>query len=173
MHKIAVIAGDGTGPEVTAEAVKGSQSGGCEIRFQIRPRSTQIDKQATPLRIHTLNRESAPRRQASCTRNLSAYGRLHWLRYLLVGCSQVSDSTPAGNAPIAPAGSLDRFSGTGVDGGSGVGLSAAPGLGSLTVSPLSISPQFDPTVHDYVVPCAAGTNTLSLAFTPRPATRPG
>jgi hypothetical protein len=38
-------------------------------------------------------------------------------------------------------------------------------LASLAVSPLALTPAFSPDVHDYVMHCAAGTNTLSVSWT--------
>jgi len=87
---------------------------------------------------------------------------------LLIGCSEVNGPSPSGNAAIAPAGSLDRASGAGLNANASAGPVAPPGLGSLTVSPMSLSPHFDPVVHDYAIRCAAGANTLSLAFTAAP-----
>ena len=84
---------------------------------------------------------------------------------LLVGCSEASASSFSGNTAFAPPESIGPSSGTGVAAGSGIGLAATLVLSSRTVSPPSISPHFDPAVHDYAIPCAAGTNTLSLAFT--------
>ncbi len=37
-------------------------------------------------------------------------------------------------------------------------------LASLTESPLALSPAFSPAIHDYTVPCAAGTNSLSFSL---------
>ncbi len=37
-------------------------------------------------------------------------------------------------------------------------------LRSLTVSPLQLKPAFSPSTFDYVVPCATGTNTLTLTI---------
>ena len=81
---------------------------------------------------------------------------------LLIGCSEVSASSLAGNNANTPAESISSPSGT--------GLVVAWVPGSTTVSPPSIRPPFDPTVHDYVIPCAVGTNTLSLAFNANPGT---
>lgn len=36
-------------------------------------------------------------------------------------------------------------------------------LASLTVRPLALSPQFSPGIHDYVVSCNSGTNSLTVA----------
>ena len=41
-------------------------------------------------------------------------------------------------------------------------------LASLSVSPLTLSPTFSPSTHDYVVRCAAGTNSLTIAMTAKP-----
>ena len=82
---------------------------------------------------------------------------------LLLGCSQVGASGPAGNGTNTPAENISSSSGTGAT-GAGTRLVAALVLGSNTVSPSSLRPAFDPTVHDYVIPCAAGTNTISLEF---------
>jgi hypothetical protein len=41
-------------------------------------------------------------------------------------------------------------------------------LASLSVSPLALSPAFSPSIHDYVVRCAAGTNSLTIAMTAKP-----
>ncbi len=40
--------------------------------------------------------------------------------------------------------------------------SSEPALLSLTVSPLTLSPAFSPSIHDYYVRCAAGTNALTV-----------
>jgi hypothetical protein len=47
-------------------------------------------------------------------------------------------------------------------------LPAPRPLSSLTVSPLTLSPAFSPTTTDYVVLCAAGTNTLAVTATAAP-----
>jgi hypothetical protein len=41
-------------------------------------------------------------------------------------------------------------------------------LASLTVSPLALSPSFSPSTFDYVVRCAAGTNSLTFTMTAQP-----
>ena len=41
-------------------------------------------------------------------------------------------------------------------------------LASLSVSPLALSPTFSPSTHDYVVRCATGTNSLTIAMTAKP-----
>jgi hypothetical protein len=38
-------------------------------------------------------------------------------------------------------------------------------LASLSVAPLALTPSFSPDIHDYVVRCAATTNTLQLSWT--------
>ena len=38
-------------------------------------------------------------------------------------------------------------------------------LGALGTSPLALSPAFAPSIHDYFVRCAAGTNALPPATT--------
>jgi hypothetical protein len=40
-----------------------------------------------------------------------------------------------------------------------------PPLASLTVSPLTLSPVFSPSIYDYAVVCSSGTNTLTLGMT--------
>jgi hypothetical protein len=47
---------------------------------------------------------------------------------------------------------------------SGTELSAAPTLSSLAVAPLELVPAFSPDVHDYVVRCAPGGNSLEVAM---------
>jgi hypothetical protein len=49
------------------------------------------------------------------------------------------------------------------DGGlSPISLDAGGGVVSIAVSPLSLSPAFSPAIHDYVVPCNAGANELTV-----------
>jgi hypothetical protein len=46
----------------------------------------------------------------------------------------------------------------------GSGQAAGDGLASLSVSPLTLIPDFSPDVHDYVVYCGAGDNALSVTM---------
>ena len=45
---------------------------------------------------------------------------------------------------------------------SGTELAASPTLSSLVVAPLELTPAFSPDIHDYVVRCAPGPNSLSV-----------
>jgi hypothetical protein len=47
---------------------------------------------------------------------------------------------------------------------SGTELGAAPSLSSLAVAPLELVPPFSPDVHDYVVRCGPGVNSLSVVM---------
>ena len=85
---------------------------------------------------------------------------------LLIGCGAASASGPAVNVANASSDGSATSSGSGV--AAGGRLVVALVLSSQTDSPPSLRPQFDPAVHDYVIPCAAGTNTLSLQFTADP-----
>jgi hypothetical protein len=38
-------------------------------------------------------------------------------------------------------------------------------LASLSVAPLALTPSFSPDIHDYIVRCAANTNTLQISWT--------
>ena len=51
---------------------------------------------------------------------------------------------------------------------SGTALDVSPTLSSLAVAPLEISPAFSPDVHDYVVRCAPGGNSLSVIMSAPP-----
>ncbi|MGE0878973.1 MAG: aryl-sulfate sulfotransferase [Acidimicrobiia bacterium] len=42
---------------------------------------------------------------------------------------------------------------------------APGGLNALSVMPLALTPAFSPTIHDYTVPCAEGTNALAVSAT--------
>lgn len=50
------------------------------------------------------------------------------------------------------------------DGLDAVGPAPIRPLASLSVSPLTLSPAFDPSIFDYSVRCAAGTNNLTIAM---------
>jgi outer membrane protein assembly factor BamB len=50
------------------------------------------------------------------------------------------------------------------DGLDAVGAPVVHPLASLTLSPLAISPAFDPTIHDYAMHCAAGTNDVTVTM---------
>lgn len=47
---------------------------------------------------------------------------------------------------------------------SGTELTVAPALSSLEVAPLELSPAFSPDVHDYVVRCGPGINSVSVVM---------
>jgi hypothetical protein len=47
---------------------------------------------------------------------------------------------------------------------SGTELSVAPTLSSLTLAPLELIPAFSPDVHDYVIRCAPGGNSVSVVM---------
>jgi hypothetical protein len=44
-------------------------------------------------------------------------------------------------------------------------MSGGGPLASLSVAPLVLTPSFSPDIHDYLVRCATGTNTLQLSWT--------
>jgi Arylsulfotransferase (ASST) len=47
----------------------------------------------------------------------------------------------------------------------GADASANGPMQSLTISPLALTPAFSPSIHDYYVRCAAGSNALSVSMT--------
>jgi hypothetical protein len=55
-----------------------------------------------------------------------------------------------GNVAFLHSGRTDEFPGGGR-------------LASLSVAPLKLTPSFSPDIHDYVVRCAANTNTVQLS----------
>lgn len=70
-----------------------------------------------------------------------------------------SSSTPvAGLGAVAEAGAL-------VDGADADASATGSLLTTLSVSPLALTPAFSPSIHDYYVRCAAGSNALSVTTT--------
>ena len=68
---------------------------------------------------------------------------------LLTSCSSGGDTKPG--ATLADASDSDAASG--------------PSLATLAVSPLTLTPAFEPSIHDYYVRCASGHNALTVSMT--------
>jgi hypothetical protein len=53
-----------------------------------------------------------------------------------------------------------------LDASPSVDASPAPSLQALAIAPLALTPAFSPSIHDYYVRCAAGSNPLTVTATP-------